>query len=132
MQEIFIRIWEKASSFDKTKATARSWILAVGHHYCVDRVRRDSVRPKAVNPDEEDESFDVPSQKLDEYHLLDRIRIRKAMQRLSPDEAKVVETLHFLGMTYTEAAKHLSMPLGTLKLRASDAMKKLRGVLHEA
>jgi RNA polymerase sigma-70 factor, ECF subfamily len=133
LQEIFMRIWEKASSFDQSRATARSWILAVGHHYCVDRVRRDAVRPKAVLQDEEEETaFDVASNGLDEYHILDRIRIKKAMMRLSDVEQSVVEALHFMGMTYTEAAKHLNIPLGTFKLRVSEAMRKLKGVLHEA
>ncbi len=134
VQEIFFRIWNRASSFDPKKATGRSWILAVGHHYCVDRVRSDASRPKALEPiqDEEDEAFDLPGPGLDEENTLNRIRIRKALHALSPEERSIVEALHYQGYTYPEAAEHLKLPLGTLKARLSKAMTKLREVLHEA
>lgn len=134
VQEIFYRIWTRAGSFDGRKATARSWILAVGHHYCVDRVRREASRPKAFDPvrDEDAEAFDLPGPGLDEGAALDRVRIRQALEALSPEERQVIEVLHFQGLTYPEAAKALGWPLGTLKARVGRALARLREVLREA
>lgn len=135
-QEIFFRIWNKAESFDPQKATARSWILAVGHHYCVDKVRSEASRPKAFDPiqdeDSEQEAFDIAGPGIDEEGSLNRIRINKALEVLAPDERSIVEALHYKGYTYPEAAELLKMPLGTLKAKLSKAMTKLREVLHEA
>lgn len=133
-QEIFFRIWNKAESFDPQKATARSWILAVGHHYCVDRVRSEASRPKALEPDPEtpEEAFDLAGPGLDEEGALNRVRIARALEVLSPDERSIIEALHYKGYTYLEAAELLRMPLGTLKAKLSKAMSKLREVLHEA
>lgn len=136
LQEIFVRLWNKASSFDHRKATGRSWVLAVGHHYCVDKVRADASRPKAQGPlqnDEgEDEAFDLPGRGINEENSLNRIRIEKAMLVLEPTERSIVLALHYQGYTYPEAAELLKIPLGTLKAKLSKAMNKLREVLREA
>lgn len=136
VQEVFYRIWNRAGSFDPRKASGRSWVLAVAHHYCVDRVRTEAARPKALEPlpDEKhaEDSFDLPGPSLDEENALNRVRIARALQSLSPEERAVIETLHYQGHTYPEAARVLGIPLGTLKARAGRAMQKLREVLSEA
>lgn len=135
VQEVFMRIWNRAASFDPGKASGRSWVLAVAHHYCVDRVRQESSRPKSLDPIDDDESkeaFDLPGPGLDEEATLNRIRLSKALKVLSPDERAVIEMLHYQGHTYPDAAEQLGIPLGTLKARARRAMEKLRGALHEA
>lgn len=131
VQEIFLRLWNKAASFDPKKATARSWILAVGHHYCVDRVRAEASRPKA-QPLDQDEAFDIPGEGLGEENALNRIRLQRALRALQPDERAIIQALHYRGYTYPEAALLLGMPLGTLKAKLSKAMTKLREVLREA
>ena len=136
VQEIFLRIWNKASSFNHKKASGRSWILAVGHHYCVDRVRQEASRPKPLEPiaddDSDDQAFDIPGPGLNEEAALNRVRIARAMKTLDQGEQAVVELLHYRGFTYPEAAKALNVPLGTFKARVGRAMAKLREALHEA
>lgn len=136
VQEIFVRLWNRAASFDFRKASGRSWILAVGHHYCVDRVRSEAVRPKAQellkDEDGEDEAFDVPGEGLNEENALNRVRIQRALAALEPTERAIIEALHYRGHTYPEAAELLNIPLGTLKAKLSKAMSKLREVLREA
>ncbi len=136
VQEIFLRLWNKAASFDPKKATARSWILAVGHHYCVDKVRSEASRPKALEPfqneDGPEEAFDVPGEELGEENALNRVRLQRALKILNPDERAIIQALHYQGYTYPEAAQLLGMPLGTLKAKLSKAMMKLREVLREA
>jgi RNA polymerase sigma-70 factor (ECF subfamily) len=135
VQEVFMRIWNRATSFDPGKASGRSWVLAVAHHYCVDRVRQDSSRPKGFDPiqeDEHEEAFDLPGPGLDEEGTLNRIRLNKALRVLSPDERAVIEMLHYKGHTYPDAAEQLGIPLGTLKARARRALEKLREVLYDA
>lgn len=135
VQEVFVRIWKRAVSFDPKRSTGRSWILAVAHHYCVDRVRREASRPKALEPiqdEDSDEAFDIAGPGLDEEGALNRVRLAKALKGLNPDERSIIEALHYKGYTYPEAAQVLGMPLGTLKAKLSKAMGKLREVLHEA
>jgi len=136
VQEVFQRIWKGARSFDPRKTQARSWLLAIAHHACVDQVRRQAARPKALEPDYgpdgEEEAFDLPGPGLNEEAMLDRLRIRQALARLEPEERSVIEVLYYQGFAHTEAAKQLKIPLGTLKTRARRALEKLQEALGEA
>lgn len=134
VQEVFVRIWKRAASFDPKRASGRSWILAVAHHYCVDRVRQEASRPRALEPlqEDSDEAFDLAGPGLDEEGALNRVRLSQALGVLEPDERRIIEALHYQGYTYPQAAVALGMPLGTLKAKLARAMHKLREVLGEA
>lgn len=135
LQEVFVRIWKRAASFDPKRASGRSWMLAVAHHYCVDRVRQEASRPKALEPFQDeaaDEAFDIAGPGLDEEGALNRVRLAQALGVLEPDERRIIEALHYQGYTYPQAAQVLGMPLGTLKAKLAKAMGKLREVLREA
>lgn len=133
VQEAFVKIWKSARQFDPRRASARAWLLAVGHHTAVDHIRRMEARPKALEPqlEEAEEGFDLPGDGLDEEGHLDRIRLQRALRRLSPEEREVVEVLFYQGHSHQEAARLLGIPLGTLKTRARRALLRLKEELHE-
>lgn len=134
VQEAFLRIWKGAQGFDPRRASARSWILAVGHHLAVDLRRRLEARPKPLeplDPEEGEEAFDLPGPGLDEEGLLNRHRLQKALGGLEPKERRLLELLYYQGLTQEEAAQALGLPLGTVKTWARRALLKLREVLRE-
>lgn len=130
VQEVFVRIWRGARSYCPKKTAARSWLLAVAHHYLVDQVRSRAARPQALEPDEP-EAFDLPGPGLDEFGSLDRLRIQRALLALSPEERQVIEVLYYQGYPHGEAARRLGLPLGTLKSRTRRALERLKEALVE-
>ena len=126
-QEAFVKGWRSAGQFDPRRATARAWLLAVGHHTAVDFLRRLEARPKALDPgaEEAQEAFDLPGPGLDEEGHLDRVRLGQALARLSPEEREVIEVLFYQGYSHQEAAQRLGIPLGTLKARARLALLRV-------
>lgn len=133
VQEVFTKIWKNAREFDPRRASARAWLLAIAHHTTVDHLRRLEARPQALEPTEEEpEAFDLPGPGLDEEHHLDRIRLRRALAHLEPEERAVIEVLFYQGYAHQEAALKLNIPLGTLKTRARRALARLKEELREA
>jgi RNA polymerase sigma-70 factor (ECF subfamily) len=55
--------------------------------------------------------------------------VRQALAGLPPEQRKVLELAYFSGMTHTEIAAVLGIPLGTIKTRVRMAMDKLRVAL---
>ncbi len=99
----------------------------------MDHLRRLEARPQALEPTEEEpEAFDLPGPGLDEEHHLDRIRLRRALAHLEPEEREVIEVLFYQGYAHQEAALKLNIPLGTLKTRARRALARLKEELREA
>jgi RNA polymerase sigma factor (sigma-70 family) len=55
--------------------------------------------------------------------------VRRAIETLPADEASIVRLQHLDGMTQTEIADKLGLPLGTVKSRSHRAHRKLAGLL---
>jgi RNA polymerase sigma-70 factor (ECF subfamily) len=61
----------------------------------------------------------------------DRTRVRAALAMLSPEQRAVIELAYFEGLTSSEIADRLKVPIGTVKSRVAAAMSKLRAGLEK-
>jgi RNA polymerase sigma-70 factor, ECF subfamily len=55
--------------------------------------------------------------------------VREALKQLSPEDRQLLKTAYYEGLSQSEIAKRDGIPLGTVKSRARQALKKLRTVL---
>ena len=67
----------------------------------------------------------------DALHALRRGRIRAALIQLPDAQRQALLLAFFEGLTHTEIAERLDLPLGTVKTRIRLAMQKLRLLLRE-
>lgn len=127
-QETMLSVWRKAAMFDPAKASAATWIFTVARNLRIDALRRER-RPEfnpsdpAFVPDAEPPADAALAQDEDEA------RLRDAIGRLSPEQAKVVELSFFAEKPHSAIARELGLPLGTVKSRLRLAMSRIRGVL---
>ncbi len=133
-QDVFLNIWLKASSFNASRGTPRSWIMSVAHHRVVDAIR--ARRRSAMSEPEDYETLtrlpsSEPSVESQVTQSLDRERIMRALSTLPDRQREVIELAYFEGYSQSEMAEKLSQPLGTIKTRVRLAMQKLRMSLQE-
>ena len=127
-QETMLSVWRKAALFDPAKASAATWIFTVARNLRIDALRRER-RPEfdpsdpAFVPDAEPSADAALAQEEDEA------RLRDAIGRLSPEQAKVVELSFFADKAHSAIARELGLPLGTVKSRLRLAISRIRGVL---
>jgi RNA polymerase sigma-70 factor, ECF subfamily len=135
LQEAFLQVWREARRYDPERSSPRGWLLLLARSRALDRIRaatarqrreealgrEDGGRARAVAP--------LGSRRLE--HLDQRRRIGWALERLPPEQRRVIELAFFHGLSQTEIAAHLETPLGTIKSRALLAMKKLRAILAQ-
>jgi RNA polymerase sigma-70 factor, ECF subfamily len=57
--------------------------------------------------------------------------VKAALERIPPEQRRVLETAYFEGKTQTEIAASMDLPLGTVKSRVRDGMKALQGLLRD-
>ena len=126
-QEVFFEVWRKAPRFDRQRGTARAWIMTIAHRRAVDRVRSEE-RHSRPRPPAETEAFDVVAESVETN--LDQRRVQKALEQLTPVQREVVELAYYSGHTYREVAEKLGIPLGTMKTRMRDGLKRLRTALE--
>ena len=123
-QEVFIQVWEQASSFDAEKGSARAWIATIAHRRAVDVVRRSQSsrdREEKVLPDLPADDVAGKAIEADEHS-----RLREALSSLTDLQFEAIEMAYFGGLTYREVAERLDAPLGTVKSRMRDGLMRLR------
>lgn len=130
VQEAFLSIWQRAGRFDAGRGTLAAYLFAAVHNKAVDSVRHESsVRRR------EEATMDTLTETAGEEVLeaawlgVRRKEVRAAVEGLSPVQREALELAYFSGLTYTEVADRLGIPLGTAKTRLRDGMIRLRAQL---
>ena len=128
VQEAFLELWRRPKRFDPRRAAAGTWITVLVHRRAVDAVRREGRCARV--PD--DLGAPVASEGSDDAALLllERRRVRAALARLPGEERTLLELAYYGGLTQTQLAEHLKLPLGTVKSRTSAALSRLRAALE--
>lgn len=131
VQDVTLRVWRKADTYDPAKGRASAWIFGIARHAAIDLARARNRRPTPV---EEVPSVETPWEQDSAWYAWE---VAKAVRSL-PDEQQKVVTLAFVHQyTHSEIARTLDVPLGTVKSRIRAALSKMqtdliaRGVVEE-
>ncbi|MBA2558498.1 MAG: ECF RNA polymerase sigma factor SigK [Propionibacteriales bacterium] len=132
-QEVYVEAWTSAPRFDPQLGSASGWLNTIAHRKAVDRVRS-----AQRSLEREQRHFEAGSQQpaVDTSDIVvaydEGQRVRAALDRLPEAQRTAVRLAYFEGRSYREVAEFLELPLGTVKTRIRDAMKRLRAHLEEA
>ena len=132
-QESLIDVWRKAPNFDSARGSARGWIATIAHRRAVDVVRSEQasrdrvsqVAAREVRPQHDSVAAEVEAG-------AERSAVRAALADLSDLQRQVIELAYYEGNTYREVAEGLGAPLGTVKTRMRDGLKRLAEILGDA
>jgi RNA polymerase sigma-70 factor, ECF subfamily len=133
-QESFYSLWKARRQYDRERANVRAWILSTVRHRAIDWLRRE--RPKERRSVAFAESFPLEAHEQTEGDVIRRDegdRVRTALRSLPPDQRQVIVLSYFKGMSQSEIAQELELPVGTVKGRTRLGLEKLRqGILGRA
>ena len=132
-QEIFLEIWQNATRYDSSKGGASGWILTMTHRRAVDRVRASQAsRDRDVKVGIRDYESDYDNVSETVQVRIEHERVEKAMSRLTELQRQAVTLAYYGGLSHSEVAAKLSVPIGTVKTRLRDGMIRLRDELGVA
>jgi RNA polymerase sigma-70 factor (ECF subfamily) len=126
-QETFAAVWRSARSYRSERGSASAWLYAVARHAIIDRARQKREQPAEI-PDEASESAGPPEQAEDSWLAW---RVHSALEQLPERERVVIELAYWSGLSQTEIASYLDVPLGTVKTRTRTGLARLAGLLDE-
>jgi RNA polymerase sigma-70 factor (ECF subfamily) len=134
VQDAFLAVWRSAVRYDAGRGSVRSWLLSVVHNRAIDWLRRSIARDRLrVDADGIEEREAAPElTDVEAFRRQEAATLRKALERLPPDQLRVIELAYYGGFTHSEIADLLGMPLGTVKGRMRLALDKMREGLEEA
>lgn len=147
LQEIFILIHRKASTFDSSKASARFWILQMTYHRAISRLRYLKCRHFYAQVDLEEVEAQLPDpsnqiDRLEQYldSAVNNSALQKLMAALSDNQQKTLRLYFFEGYTLDEIAVELGQTRenvrnhyfrGLAKLRTQISSKEIEDELRE-
>ncbi|MEH6586360.1 MAG: sigma-70 family RNA polymerase sigma factor [Halioglobus sp.] len=126
VQEVMIKVWQKATAYNPHKAAASTWIYTIARNCRTDMYRRlqkfdTPINAEDIWPEEEsDEMFVAVQQRRD------ATRVKDMLQELPHEQCQILMKVYMEGKSHSEVAQELDLPLGTVKSRVRLAMKKLQ------
>jgi len=127
VQETFASIWRAARTYKPERGPGGPWLYAVARNAIVDRSRARSETP-VETPEEESLTAGPPERAEASWVAW---RVHRALEELTPNERSVIELAYWSGLSQSEVAEYLGIPLGTVKTRTRAALARLAGVLEE-
>jgi RNA polymerase sigma-70 factor, ECF subfamily len=126
VQECFVRLWRTADRFDLSRGTVAAYLFVIGRSIAEDLRKRPSSRP--LTPVED---ALVPAQPDSADRIVEALIVRDALDSLSEAHREVLMLVHAEGLTQSQIAERLSLPLGTVKTRMFHGLRALRAALAE-
>lgn len=135
LQDAFLAIWRRSTSYSPQTGAARSWLISILHHRAIDhlrRVRRRSTLQEAPLEELElDETTAFPDVWEDVWRSVKSSQVRAALMKIPAEQRLVIELAYFQGWTHTEIAEGVQIPLGTVKARLRLGLIHLKHTLEQ-
>ena len=136
IQEIFLRLWQHADQFNRRRGTFASWFTAVVRHHLIHELRRKGVQRRldaayeiadvlATVPSREPQPDEAATERETSATLA------RALRLLPEGQRQILVLAYFAGMSQSQIAEQLALPLGTVKKRIRLGMRKLRAALEQ-
>jgi RNA polymerase sigma-70 factor (ECF subfamily) len=125
LQEVFVNVWNNIEKYDASKGRLFTWLLNVARNMAISKTRSKNFKSFEKN-DAIENYVDYLESKDSEQLNINKIGLRKEVHNLKNDYKNVIELAYFNGFTHEEIAKHLEIPVGTVKTRLRNAVIELR------
>lgn len=124
VQQTFVKAWRAAGSLEPGRPI-QPWLYSIARRTAIDLLRRERRPTTGGHAPEQD----VPVESMSLERATEIYEVRQALDGLPPDEREVMKMSHLMGMTHTEIAEQLGVPVGTVKSRSGRAKGRLAAAL---
>ena len=142
-QEVMTKVWLKARMFDPTKAAASTWIFTLCRNVRIDFLRkyqRNDMLNDSYEVHDENNTLHTDDiwQTEDNQPFIDlhqqrtQQQIKQGLSELSQEQRTALNKAYIQGLSHTEIADELDLPLGTVKSRVRLGLKRLHNLMTEA
>ncbi len=132
LQETFMRVWERADTYDPRLGSPAAWLARIARNRAIDRFRARKSRQPVDGQVPEGTVVDSRVVTTPETLLAQESTagvVRGALAHLPPPQRTLIEAAFFEGCTHQELSQRFGVPLGTVKARIRTGLLALRGRL---
>ncbi len=131
VQEVFLRLWNKAHQYDGERGSFRSWFMTIAHNCVKDELGRRNREDRLCVVDTVDEllsNMADPHVDVTQAVWLNERQetLLRGLRRLPAEQRRAIMLAYFGGFSQASIAQQMSWPLGTVKKRIRLGLQKLR------
>lgn len=128
LQDVFLLMARKASSFDPSKGSVRSLIVHITYQHAISRRRYLNIRQQPAKAEERVAKITAPVQAYEDSleARFGKERLRRAFDELSDDQRTTFQLFFFEGYTLDEIAVRLGQSIGQVKHHYYRGLARLR------
>ena len=131
LQDVYVRVWQRAADFDPARASPITWMAAIARNRALDEVRR--VRPVSI--EEAPEVMDMATEDVSAFEQLaaseEARRLRRCLEALEPERRQIVLLAFYNGLSREELGTRFGRPAGTIKTWIHRSLAQLRVCLGQ-
>ncbi len=126
-QDAFVQVWQQAHRFDPERGGPEAWLIGIARYRALDIVRRQSREVPGYEPEERaDETPDALARLVS---TAEGAALHRCLNELEEDRRRLVVMAFVEGLSHSELAERMSVPLGTVKSWIRRSLISLRGCL---
>ena len=131
IHDVFLEAWRHSADYDPARGSVKSWLLLRTRTRSLDVQKSARVSKQAGGLDERFLA-ELGDPSRDTAATADQARIRQVLVALPPEQREVLLLGYFEGLSSSEIAERVGVPLGTVKSRVAAALAALAGALSDA
>jgi RNA polymerase sigma factor (sigma-70 family) len=130
-QDVYVTVWRKAGSFDPTRASPITWLVAIARNRAIDRLRSTATSRRSEPIETAEDVRDDAPAALDLVVAAEQqARLKVCLGELEERHSAVIRSAFLDGVTYEQLAQRMDVPLGTMKSWIRRGLMKLRACLE--
>ena len=131
LQDVYMTVWRRAETFDPSRASPITWLVAIARNRAIDRLRA-GARARRMQPIDEavDVSDPAPGALAQVVSSEEHRRLMGCLDELEPRHAAAIRAAFLDGATYEDLAQRVNVPLGTMKSWIRRSLMRLRDCLE--
>lgn len=131
LQDTYITVWTKASTFDATRASPITWLVTIARNRSIDRLRAAAPMRRSVPVEDANELADSAPLASEAIETTEGIgRLHLCLDTLEDRVRDAIRTAFLEGVTYDALASRDNVPLGTMKSWIRRGLLRLRNCLE--
>ncbi|HEX7316480.1 MAG TPA: sigma-70 family RNA polymerase sigma factor [Pyrinomonadaceae bacterium] len=131
LQEVFVHVWQRAADFDETRGRVFTWLATIARSRAVDRMRAKGTRSRLEGEASLERQGDVADAVDDAIKTEQREVLLDALDTIPEGQRDALLLAYFEGLSQSEIAERTGTPLGTVKTRTREGLRKLRDLLRK-
>jgi RNA polymerase sigma-70 factor (ECF subfamily) len=130
VHDVFVEAWRRAADYDESRGSVKAWLLLRTRSRAID-FRKSAGVARTVPTGDSAWLASLADPRADDSEAPDRARVRRVLAQLNVEQREVLVLGYFEGLSSSEIASKIGIPIGTVKSRVAAALSALRQALAD-